>query len=292
MSLNIVEQLGSRQISRTDGKLSARRGFHVWNSTSPLTTPGQVYALSGTGGLPYFTEPFPESPNLIARDYNISRVDGHRDLWLVEWDYQPGDSLTSSQKDPTEIGYVEISARLSASFVEAWRSLQPQAFAALMLSVYPNGSNNSSRPNIGGAPIDVAGEPMQDVVRQVEIQVSETLGGIPNISAMLPFVWRRNNTPFLGAPVGQLLYVGANVNRIDVDRFRFEHTFVLDRWWHMRQQPYKFPDGRIPLMGVPGKQHAESVFLVQPFEGYANFFALSPNFSAVQNPPLVSLPFP
>lgn len=290
MSVKIVEQLGSRQVSRTDGKLTARRSFHVWNDTTPLVSPVQVYALSGTGGLPYFTEPFPESPNLVARDYNISRVDGHQDLWLVEWDYQTGDSLTGSQKDPTEIGYVEISARLSASFVEAWRSLTPQAFAALMAGPYPSGSNNSSRPDIGGTPIDVAGEPLQDVVRQVEIQIAETVGGVPNLSSMMAFVWRRNNTPFLGTPVGQLLYVGANVNRVDVDRFRMEHTFVLDRWWHMRQQPYKFPEGRIPLMGIPGKQHAESVFLVQPFEGFANFFALSSNFRAVQNPPLL-LPF-
>lgn len=294
MSVQVVEQLGSRDVSKTAGKLTARRGFHVWNSAVALSTPGSVVVLFGTNGLPVYGETFPESPNLQARDYRLSRVDGHGDLWLVEWDYVEADLISASVPDsqPGEIGYVEVTARITAGFVDAWRSLTTAELADLTKSggKYPFGNNNASRLDIGGTPIDVAGEPTQQIVRQVEIQVTEVQSGIPNLTAYLPFIWARNNVTFMGAPIGQLLYVGANVTRIDVAKFQWQHTFVLDRWWHMRQQPYKWPDGKVPTSGAPGTKVAESVFFVQPFPSYANFFAMSSNFTQVQTSQVINVP--
>lgn len=293
MSVQVQEQIASRAVSKSGGKLTARRSFHVWNTAVAIDTPGQVVVLFGTSGLPVYGEAFPESPNLLARDYRIARADGHTDLWVVEWDYGIGDQVGLIGREPGEIGYTEITARIGGGFVDAWRALTGAQLSALTAvgAAYPSGSGNSSRSDIGGTPIDVAGEPLQDVVRQVEIQITEIQGGMPDLSFYLPFVWCRNNTSFLGARIGQLLYTGANVSRIDVNRFQWEHTFVLDRWWHMRQQPYKYADGRIPMMGQPGRQNAESVFFVQPFPTYANFFAMSSNFRiAGSSQPLINVP--
>lgn len=293
MTLRVEEQIGSRNIQKVAGKLSARRGFHVWNETTAITTPGSVVVLFGTNGLPVYGEAFPESPNLQARDYRLSRVDGHRDLWLVEWDYSAADLISGTGQQPGEIGYVEVSARISATFVDAWRALTTAELADLTKQAstkYPYGNNNATRPDIGGAPLDVAGDPTQDMVRQVEIQVTEVQAGIPNLTAYLPFVWSRNNVAFMGAPIGQLLYLGANISRIDVAKFQWEHTFLLDRWWHMRQQAVKWPDGKVPTMGPVGAKVAESVFFVQPFPSFANFFALSPNFSQIQASVQINVP--
>lgn len=295
MSVQVLEQLGSRDVSKSGGKLTARRSFHVWDEAAPLATPGTVVVLFGTGGLPVYGETFPESPNLQARDYRLSRVDGHRDLWLVEWEYVEADLISSTvpEVQPGEVGYVEITARITAGFVDAWRALTTVELADLTKAggKYPFGNNNASRLDIGGTPIDVAGEPTQQIVRQIELQVTEVQSGIPNLTAYLPFTWARNNVAFMGAPIGQLLYVGANVSRIDVAKFQWQHTFVLDRWWHMRQQPYKWPDGKVPTMGPVGSKVAESVFFVQPFPSYANFFAMSSNFTRVQSAPIINVPF-
>lgn len=291
MSVQILEQLGSREVSKSGGRLTARRSFHVWeDSGAALSTPGSVVVLFGTGGLPSYGQEFPESPNLKARDYRLSRVDGHADLWLVEWDYVEGELPLLPQ--PSEIGYVEVTARIIGTHVAAWRALSTDELQDLTKNggKYEYGKNNPTREDIGGFSIDAAGEPTQDIVRQIELQVTEIQAGIPDLAAYLPFVWRRNNVSFLGAPIGQVLYVGANVTRIDVAKFQWTHTFVLDRWWHMRQQCAKWPDGKIPTKGPVFAKVAESVFFVQPFPSFANFFAMSPNFFRIQSQPMINVP--
>lgn len=290
MSVQIVEQLGSRDVSKSGGRLTARRSFHVWNDSASISTPGSLVVLFGTGGLPIYGETFPESPNLQARDYRISRVEGHGDLWLVEWDYVEGDLPSLPQ--PSEIGYVEITARITAGFVTAWRSLTTVEIRDLtkLGGKYEYGKGSATRDDIGGFPIDVAGDPTQEIIRQIELQVTEIQAGIPDLTAYLPFVWTRNNVAFMGAPIGQVLYVGANVTRIDVAKFQWQHTFILDRSWHLRQQCVKWPDGKIPTMGPVGAKVAEAVFFVQTFPSFANFFAMSPNFTRIQSQPLINVP--
>jgi hypothetical protein len=169
--------------------------------------------------------------------------------------------------------------------VPAWRSLTASELAGLVADGgdYPYGSS-PNQSDIGGEPIDVAGNPLQDVVRQVEITITEVRAGIPNLLFLLPFTWRRNNTRFLNAEKGQLLYVGAAINRIDVDKFSFSHKFVLDRWFHMRQLAVCDPFGNVLPMSYPATSPedarivAAKVIFVQPFSTYADFFAMSPNF--------------
>jgi hypothetical protein len=285
MSIQAVEQLESRTIAKRGGKLTATRTFHVWNDAAPIETPAAVIAAFGTSGLPVAGFEFPESPNLLARDYDIARAPGHRDLWIVRWEYSElgVGGLDIPEVEPGQPGYVDITASISASRVEAWRSLTYGQLAALTSSggPYPQGTNNTGG-DIGGDPIDASGEPTQDVVRQVEITVTETRNGIPNLLFLLPYAWTRNNNRFLGAPIGQLLYVGATVNRIDINLFQFSHKFILDRWWHMRQMPICDPLGHPILQSVGAggttRQVAASVVFVQGFKDQRDFFQMSPNF--------------
>jgi hypothetical protein len=290
VSVKVHERLESRDVSRIGGKLTARRQFHVFDDATPLATPGSVIVLFGSNGLPYYGEEFPESPNLRARDYRLSLVAGHRDLWAVEWEYSEAELATFPQRQPGEVGYTEVTARTIANFVDAWRVLSKPDIANKTKAGGDNQYGAGSTVDIGGTPIDAAGEPLQDVVRQIEIQITEVVGGVSSFAPYLEFVWRRNNSTFLGAQIGQLLYLGAQINRIDVAKYQFTHTFLLDRWWHMRQRATKWSDGRTPLMDVNGRKHAESVTFVQPFPDYANFFAMSPNFTQTAGAFVINVP--
>jgi hypothetical protein len=282
MSVQVKELLESRAVSKKQGKLTATRSFHVWDDAGTLTSPATLATLFGTNGLPIYGEEFPESPNLVARDYEYAKVSGHNDLWLVRWEYAEvafGTSLP--EKEPGQPGYIEISATISAERVEAWRAHSYAELAQLTGSsgLYPNG-NSSTKPDIGGDRIDVAGAPLQAIVRQVEITITEVRSGIPNLLFLLPYTWSRNSNGFLNAPTGQLLYVGANINRIDVNLFQFSHKFVLDRWWHMRQMAITDPEGKVKTVpyGTPSVRRAETVQFVQPFPTTRDFFQMSPNF--------------
>jgi len=290
VSVNVHEKLESRDVSRIGGKLTARRQFHVYDDGTALTTPGSVIVLFGSNGLPYYGEEFPESPNLRARDYRLSLAAGHRDLWVIEWEYSEAELATFPDRQPGEVGFVEVTARTVANFVDAWRILAKPELANRTKAGADNQYGNGHPSDIGGVSVDAAGEPLQDVVRQIEIQITEVVGGVSSFAPYLDFVWRRNNSTFLGAQVGQLLYLGAQINRIDVAKYQFTHTFLLDRWWHMRQRAEKNPDGRYFLKTVNGKKHAEAVNFVQPFPDYANFFAMSPNFTRTEGTFQINVP--
>lgn len=282
MSVNVRELLDSRAVAKKGGKLTATRSFHVFNTATPLTSPATIATLFGTNGMPIYGEEFPESPNLLARDYEYALVSGHNDLWLVRWDYAEQEfGGTLPEKEPGQPGYVEISATISAERVNAWRSLSYSELTSLTASGGPYAQGNSTqKPDIGGDRIDVAGDPLQDVVRQVEITITEVKSGIPNLLFLLPYTWARNSTRFLNAPIGQLLYVGANINRIDINLFQFSHKFILDRWWHMRQMAVTDRTGNVITKpyGTPQIWRAETVQYVQGFPTLRDFFQMSPNF--------------
>jgi hypothetical protein len=291
MSIQVLELLDSRAVSRKGGKLSATRSFHVWDDAGAAVNPESIATQMGTGGLPIFGEVFPSSPNLLARDYEYARVSGHADLWLVRWDYAEQSIGSGSQEtQPGQPNYTEISCNITANRVPAWRSIIQTDMAYLVnsngLGGYPNGTPSAAGAaanDIGGIEIDSAGNPVDDVVRQAELTITEVRSGIPNLGFTMAFLWRRNNNTFLGAPVGQLLYCGATVNRIDINLFQYQHKFVLDRWYHMRQFAVTDAFGDPLLASNQSAQtvHAAKVVFVQPFMQFANFFALSPNFTGV-----------
>ena len=297
MSITVRELLDSRSVAKKSGKLSARRSFHVYDAATPIQTPARIAASFGANGLPAFGEEFPEAPGLIARDYDLALVSGHNDLWLVTWDYseiEPGGGISIPEKEPGQPGYIEVSASVSASRFPAWRILSESDISALVRSSgtnpgpYPNG-DAITPADIGGTAADVNGEPINDVVKQLEITITELRNGMPDLSDLLGFIWTRNASRFLGAPVGSLLYQGCAVNRVDVNLFSYQHKFGYDRWYWMRQVPIRNAMGDVvpkpipivPGPGLPPYNVADTVFFVQGFPDKTDFFNISPRFRSV-----------
>jgi len=292
MSIQVVEQLGSRSVSRQQGKLKATRSFHVWDDTSPLTTPDAVGLLFGTNGLPRLREIFPGSRRLRAQDWTISLVSGHKDLWLVTWEYAElnisfatsGAVTTSNVETPdaSTPGYSEVNATFSASHVDIWRAFS-RASIDQMCSA--NGSHPAGMPNpgdIGGQPVDSGGRPPSYIVRQYELTISVTRFGTFEPASLVDFVWTRNAGTFLDCPPGSLLYCGATVNRVGPERYQYAHKFVYDQYYHMRQSPASDNAGNImltpqpPPPGPPVPSHAILVEFIQPFPDLQSFALIDP----------------
>jgi hypothetical protein len=297
MATTVRELLESRSVAKKGGKLTASRAFHVYDASAAIQTPSRIISTFGAQGLPAYGEQFPESPNLFARDYDIALVSGHNDLWIVRWEYSEleiSGGVAIPEIEPGQPNYVEISASISATRFPIWRSLTEEQLALLTSPTadpvaYPNGDAPTPK-DIGGTSVDVNGEPLDQVIGQAEITISEIVPGIPNLSGAYAYLWKRNSTQFLGAPIGQLLYQGVNVNRIGVNLFQYSHKFGLDRMWWMRQVPVRNALGDVipkdapivPQGGGAPYNVAKTVFFVQGFPNKADFFNISPNFRRVE----------
>lgn len=290
----VIELLESRSVAKRSGKLSATRAFHIYDAETPLTTPARVVTLFGSQGLPGYGEVFPEATGLFARDYELSLVSGHTDLWLLRWEYatlEDGGGIAIPELEPGQPGYVDVSATASAARFPIWRSLSESEIADLVKEGgdYPAGDCSSPK-DINGVSVDINGEPLNDVIRQFEIVITETRNGTPRLGGLMGFIWKRNLFPFLGAPKGQLLYQGVSVNRVDINTFQYQHKFALDRWYWMRQTPVRNALGDViprdlavvPGPNLPPYNVAGAVFFVQGFPDLADFFQISPRFRSVQ----------
>lgn len=300
MALTVTELLESRSVAKKGGRLTASRSFHVYDADSAIQTPGRLIASFGSSGLPQYGEQFPESSSLFARDYDISLVSGHNDLWIIRWEYaelEISGGVEIPEIEPGQPNYVELSATISMTKVATWRTFTAAQIRTLVSAegstqLFPNGSVTQSR-DIGGQPVDINGEPIETAIPQVEITITEVAPGVPNLSGAMSFIWHRNSTAFLGAPIGQLLYAGVTVNRIGVNMFQYAHKFILDRWYFMRQTPLRNSLGEVqpadnpivPSGGGSPYNVAKTVFFVQAFPDYANFFNISPNFRRADSAP-------
>lgn len=281
MSIKVRELLDSRTFSRKSGKVTASRSFHIYDDATPITLPQQVFSLVGSNGLPAYGDEFPLSPGIIARDYDLSLVSGHVDLWLMRWDYAEQEFGGFITRNPSSPNYVEISASVSAERVSSWRALDSWQLAGMFSASGSYRYGSSASPvDIGGNYMDSSGEPLQDIVRQVEFSVNETRSGFPRLLSITTSAWTRNTTTFLTCPPGQLLYVGATISRIDDNLFNIAHKFIADRWYHCRQMAVTDAEGRPLLISDPNTKlvHASKVFFVQGFPSLTDFYNISPNF--------------
>ncbi len=287
MAVTVIEAMQSQSVSTSSGESTGARTFHVWDDASPLTEPGSVAALFGTNGLPIYGDSFPgiTDVNLIASDQSIKRLDGHIDTWRVDWVYKEAPLSPLQQKDPLDVGYVEVSGDVRGEFVDVWRAMPASAIASLTSSggPYPSGSPTVPfQTDIGGSPIDVAGEPVSALVRQAEVEFGVTMDSVPNVGFFGAFVGRRNSVSFNGAAVGKVLFVGAAVRRIGPWKWSIGLRFIADEHFHMRQAPKVNPDGTVQTgTYVNNGIHANKVYFVQPYPDFANFYALSPYLTGV-----------
>ena len=269
MAVTIIELQETRSFSEAGGKFSASRKFLVYDDAAPITTPAGVRDNFGKSSLPEIGEQFPGETDIYAISYDIRHIPESRNVWEVEFRYE---NTQPDERQPQEPGYVEITIDYASEFRDFYR-VKPN------LDIPTNGT--PSLNDINGTPIDVAGEPMSFAARLSTVNITETILGetLPDRSlAIRAARGRRNQFPFLGAPIGQVVYLGATASRIAVNKFQIQHKFSQDDLYHMLQQPRRDPQRNVELFRVNGVLRANFVTWVQPFPEFYDFGLLSENF--------------
>ena len=267
MAFEFVELQETRGFSDSGGRVSASRTFRCWDDAAPLTSPKMVKDHFGVE-LPDIREEFPDEKLIFATAFSIKHIAESRNVWEVEFTYEntePGDKL------PNEEGYIQITIDYAAEFRDAWRS---------NVTIPTNGTQTGL--DCGGTPIDKAGVPLSILVRMSDITITETVSAasFPERSLRIRQArGRRNSTIFQGAPIGQVLYLGANASRIGIEKFSITHKFRQDEFQHMIQSARRNQLGIVePVADAQGIFRADKVDLVQPFPNFADFNLLSENF--------------
>lgn len=277
MTVVVKELQESRQIISDDGHEMGLRSFAIYDdgTGSPIITPEMLGPLYGTSttpdALPATAFPFPGYPQLLANKGAIGRAPGHKDLWIVTFEYHGAPTL-------------EWSHDYTSETIDVWR-LNPGL-------VFPNNGNLGSNITVstGGTSQDMAGEPISFAVSKQTFEVIEYMffGGLlvsptraisDKTQIYGSFVNRRNSQLFFGCSPGTLVYLGAKARRIGLFRVSVTHTFVWDVWFHLRQIPLRDVGGDvIPADPSNSNWTAKTVYWRQPFPDVADFRDLSPNF--------------
>lgn len=264
MAQTVYEQLQSRNISVSGGKVTGSRVFHVWDDSAPITNPAAIEL--GANGMPAKGDLFPGESGVYAITYTADPLGDGANTWKVTWQYGRN---TLSANDPS---YVERTVNTQAVFRDVYRVNVPSAF----------GGNGSNGQNIGGTSVDSGGNAVSLASLNITIGLVETVleptvaSRLQTISTM---VGKRNSSQFEGFAAGVLLYKGANSSRVGTGLFSISHEFEFRNDYHMIQKPRTTSQGDVLLEFNPTVGFvAAHVFFVQPFPETANFNLLSENF--------------
>ena len=269
----IVAREIRRNITSSGGRGTGVRVFRCHDDYSGShTVDSMLDVFNAFGGtLPDKGTAFPEFAGLRCTDFTLTAVDGHADLWEVEFNYEQYSSVITSAPTtpitrlPNEVNYVEESQNIRAEFVSEYRA-NPNL---------SHGGDPDELQDIRGTPVDKAGTPVSLIRARTDLTVTETLAE-PNLNAYRAARFKRNSATFRDVVEGKLMYVGAQVRRTGTSVFQVQHTFAEDDHFHLIQVPDIDQDGD-PLLDEKGK-HAKTVKWMQPFEEKYDFGALSTNF--------------
>jgi hypothetical protein len=277
-----IEQVSSRSITSSGGRGSGKRTFFA---SGYATTRAVFLSMNGTTAdiagtvVPTKGSRHPEFSGLIARDFTITPVEGHTDLWKVDWSYEMvSTSYTSAppiepiEVLPNEVNYVELSSEIRAEFAPSFRknvTLPDKGIPGEPDFGDPDDPDN----DIAGDPVDAGGNPTSVIRRIQELVLTETVN-VPDFGTYGLFRFTRNAAAFLGAAPGRVLYRGASVRRTGVNVFVVSHSFVDDSEFHLQQQALLDQDGRAVLND---QKKADKVYHIQPFPTLLNFDGISPN---------------
>lgn len=267
MAQVVVEQLESRSISDQSGPKTGERAFWVYDDTTTLTLPSQIVFADGT--LPGFGEVFPGEDDIFATYYTVNPVPDSGGTWEVRWTYTPGVNEELPETDPQAPGFIEWSVEYSGVFKDAWRT-GPNLWTPQYNGV-----------DIGGKPVDQAGNPLSYFVPQHRLVVTETImisQLLARQGAIAAAVGTRNTDAFQGAAAGTLLYEGASGTRTGALVMQLTHRFLYDRYLHAEQRPSYNVQGDIETIEIQTVRRAKTVRWEQPFPSTTDFGSLSDNF--------------
>ena len=267
----VIEKLESRSIQSSGGRGTGTRQFYA----SGYTDPSQVYKTFGNeiGGVavPDKGSSYPSIPGLVAKDFTITTVSGHSDVFEIVWSYEmlSTEWLAAPEVEPpttlpNEINYVELSSEIRTEFQLAWRS-EPNT---------PLQGDPDPDDDIGGTPVDAGGIPTSIMRRRQELVLTETVTSV-DFANISNFTFARNSRKFLGADIGRVLYRGASVRRTGVSVFTIAHSFVDDEFFHLEQQPLIDQNGI--AVDTANDGHADEVYFVQPFTQLLDLNNISSN---------------
>lgn len=282
MAVTVRENYGSREIRTASGSASGIRTYTVYDSSSAITSPDSVYALTGTNGLPTKGDPFPGAL-LEVSDIAVTPAPDQDDTWIVTYTYtDAAGSMGGNQLQPLDPQYLDVSAEGTVNPLRVWRTHTDAQFAALVASGGTNAFGaQDNDTDIGGTPVDVAGEPIDVLHRVVTLNVTVTKDVRPSLGNLVAYTGRRNSVTFWGAPVGSCLFSHYSVARAAIQRWRVTYQFVVDERYHMRQQPYRLPDGSPALASFASTTglRSQEVYHVQPFPNTVNFYLIDTAFT-------------
>lgn len=263
----ITEADASRQLSVGDGAASLRKIYHFQgfaNERAVLDTFGTNYQNDDLTqiSVPYIrvrhSAVDPDGwPFLFCHSMDLQRVAGSSQLWTVAYDFrsiQPPpltSNSNSATQGPEEIGFEELTARLTGNFDLMYR-----------VDLLPK--EETSEGDIGGRSVDVGGQPTSVFRPKYEIQMSKT--SYQQFDRELQLyggeVGKRTNKVIFGLESGSLLYKGAAIQRVTHNSYRVTHTWAYDRFFHVVQRPGYNAEGHLEL---DSDGTCKTVYQVQPF---------------------------
>ncbi len=271
MAFIAVETLATRSYSVSGGQTTASRSFVCYDPVTAITAPITLIDNFGVS-LPAIGDYFPSSTVAKATSYAISHREG-TDQWEITWNYSSAQT-TTTEKQPLEIGYVEVSIDYSAQFDDAYRDT----------ANFPTDGTVLTESDIGGLRVDICGSPISVLRFKTEFSVTETVEYSTFLDIIQPSAFaamgKRNDAVFQGAPRGSVVYRGASVRRIGVSLWQVSHSMQYDGYLHLIQVPIRDANGDIRTKTFDRTYpQAEEVYWRQPFASFANFSAISPNWS-------------
>ena len=182
-------------------------------------------------------------------------------------------------KSENRVGFTAIECNIQESAVDIWRT---------GATVPTNGAQDDV--NIGGTPVDSAGEPISLLLPITTISIRNVIDGRPQYATILAIAGKRNSASFtFGASgntftcaLGTLVFTGAHTSRIGPNTYEINYQFSYDpTLYHMRQSPMRDLNGVMTSRTTPtspvsvtNKETATTVWFRQPFPSLTAFSAL------------------
>ena len=231
---------GGLQFDAAGPTTTTQRRFVVKADSADDKLETDLMAIQATGvGIGSF---HPDYPTLVCVKIRGKRDADNTLVWRVTADYS-SDSLIGPDIGPGPGFRQTWNLAVQAKFKDAYRRPPGSGEAAPADFNNPNEGSDLGA-DIGGIAVDAGGDPQSvldtepRLVIDVEIETNPT-SAVTFLSDLLRYAGKRNSNTFLGANVGQLLYLGANSRFLGNTQFgskyAIQHVIAYDEYYHRIQ---------------------------------------------------------
>ena len=231
---------GGLQFDAAGPTTTTQRRFVVKADSADDKLETDLMAIQATGvGIGSF---HPDYPTLVCVKIRGKRDADNTLVWRVTADYS-SDSLIGPDVGPGPGFKQTWNLAVQAKFKDAFR--RPPGASETAPANFSNPNEGVELgADIGGIAIDSGGDPQSvldtepRLVIDVEIETNPT-SAVSFLSDLLTYAGKRNSNTFLGAKVGQLLYLGANSRFLGNTQFgakyAIQHVIAFDEYYHRIQ---------------------------------------------------------